>query len=310
MTDFTPYDELPVIRDGLRVGWFENGPDDQAGRFALQTPERIKAALELVREGRMFSLNADIDLIDPPLFGRMASQRVVSDYGALVRDDYLDHFNPQAASQWDALGHVAFASNTFYGGRSRAEIDAGADGIQHLARRGVAGRAVLVDVEPAIDDPFSAQPISVADVRECLDSADLVLGAGDVLIVNTGYLRRYTQLNPAQKIEFARQPVVCAGLERSEDMLRFLWDSGVSAVASDNPALEVWPGSTDPAADRWQYLHRSLLGLLGLHIGEFWWLADLVDACRVDGRFEVFLTSAPLNITGGASSTANALAFK
>ncbi|MEJ1231014.1 MAG: hypothetical protein WDM88_10925 [Galbitalea sp.] len=58
------------------------------------------------------------------------------------------------------------------------------------------------------------------------------------------------------------------------------------------------------------FLHHMLLGSFGMAIGELWWLGDLVDDCREDGRWEVFLTSAPLNLPGGIGSPANALAIK
>jgi hypothetical protein len=57
-------------------------------------------------------------------------------------------------------------------------------------------------------------------------------------------------------------------------------------------------------------LHRVLIGQFGMALGELWWLADLAHSCRRDGRYEVFLTAAPLNVTGGVGSPANALAFK
>jgi hypothetical protein len=45
-------------------------------------------------------------------------------------------------------------------------------------------------------------------------------------------------------------------------------------------------------------------------LGELGWLADLADDCRGDERYTMFLTSAPLNVPGGVSSPANAVAFK
>jgi hypothetical protein len=53
-----------------------------------------------------------------------------------------------------------------------------------------------------------------------------------------------------------------------------------------------------------------LIGQFGLAIGEFWWLDDLARSCRLDGRYEMFLTAAPLNVPGGVGSPANALAVK
>ena len=45
-------------------------------------------------------------------------------------------------------------------------------------------------------------------------------------------------------------------------------------------------------------------------IGELWWLDDLALDCAADGRYEFFVTSAPLNVPGGVGSPPNALALK
>ena len=37
---------------------------------------------------------------------------------------------------------------------------------------------------------------------------------------------------------------------------------------------------------------------------------DLALSCRRDGRYEMFLTAAPINVPGGIGSPANALAIK
>jgi hypothetical protein len=47
-----------------------------------------------------------------------------------------------------------------------------------------------------------------------------------------------------------------------------------------------------------------------VHLGELWWLEDLALSCRRDGRHEMFLTAAPINVPGGIGSPANALAIK
>jgi hypothetical protein len=58
------------------------------------------------------------------------------------------------------------------------------------------------------------------------------------------------------------------------------------------------------------YLHRILIGQFGLSLGELWWLADLADDCAADGRYEMFVSSTPMNAPGGIGSPANALAIK
>lgn len=83
------------------------------------------------------------------------------------------------------------------------------------------------------------------------------------------------------------------------------WDSGIVAVASDNPALEAFP--FDPVG---RNLHSHLIALLGIPIGEMWDLSALAADCANDGRYTGLLTAAPLNVRGGVGSTANALALK
>ncbi len=83
----------------------------------------------------------------------------------------------------------------------------------------------------------------------------------------------------------------------------WLWDHRVAAVAADNPAMEVL--KVDPGVG---FLHRLLLPLLGMPIGEFWDLEALSEACRRHERSAFLLTSAPLYIPGGVGSPANAYA--
>ena len=58
------------------------------------------------------------------------------------------------------------------------------------------------------------------------------------------------------------------------------------------------------------FLHRVLIGSLGMALGELWHLDDLAADCAADGACEFFLTSAPLNVRGGIGSPPNALALK
>jgi hypothetical protein len=45
-------------------------------------------------------------------------------------------------------------------------------------------------------------------------------------------------------------------------------------------------------------------------LGELWWLKDLADDCALDGTYESFLVSSPMNAPGGIGSLANATAIK
>jgi kynurenine formamidase len=93
-----------------------------------------------------------------------------------------------------------------------------------------------------------------------------------------------------------------SGLRADASMARFLWDAQVAAVCADNPALEVAPG--DPADGS---LHRRLIPLLGMCVGELMDLDALAGRCSEVGRWEFLFAAAPLPLRGGVSSPSNAV---
>ena len=76
-------------------------------------------------------------------------------------------------------------------------------------------------------------------------------------------------------------------------------------MASDNTSIEAWP-----AGPGFGGLHKILIPLLGLPLGEMFNLEPLAADCAADGVREFFFTSAPLNKLGGVASPPNALAIK
>jgi Putative cyclase len=312
------YDDLPLARGGGRSAWGVFGNDDSVGRLNLQRPAQIAQAAQLIRDGECFSLNAPLTALTPPLFGRRPLQReIIELHAGSALDDIITSLSPQGSSQWDALAHVAYDPSdprSFYNGRSAAEIrECSLDTIEHWARRGIAGRGVLLDLrllEEERIDPFESRAITVAELEQIRSRADIEYSEGMVLLLHTGFLDRYA-LAPLSTREqmSSRAALTTVGLEHSEAMARYLWDSGAAAIAADNPAVEVWPPDERPEAWPYGFLHRVLIGGLGFALGELWWLKDLADACARRLSWEMFITSAPLNIEGGIGSTANALAF-
>jgi sugar/nucleoside kinase (ribokinase family)/kynurenine formamidase len=313
------FDELALGGEGEPSPWFLFGRSDSAGLISLQTPERVRAASRLVVTGEVFSLNAPADVIDPPFFGRGRLRHTVfaaDDDSAF--DDWLDAYYPQAASQWDSLAHVGYRKGTFYNGAGLDDVVTGhRNTIEHWARRGIAGRAVLLDVEAVLGgagigfDPGSSRAITVAELEAARMTAGVELQPGDMLLLHTGYLAWYLGLGVEAREQLAGPGQLRAvGLEHSAAMARYLWDAHVAAVAADNPALEVWPPDTRNSAWPFGFLHRALIGAFGMAVGELWALADLAAACRADGRYEMLITSAPLHVRGGIGSPANALAIR
>lgn len=319
MTELPDYDSLPAVEGGARSGWGLFGADDCAGLMNLQTPERVVAAARLVRRGAVFPLNAPLDYPSPPLFGRGAVRRTnLSIRGGRGFDDVLDNFYPQAASQWDSLGHVGFKENVFYNGASWEDVNGGRrNTIEHWAHKGIAGRAVLLDLQRAMSecgrdyDPGSSHALTVEELELARRRAGVEYEPGDVILLRTGFTEWYLTQDAAARRRLASPDLLqAAGLEHSEAMVRYLWNTRACAVASDCPSVEVWPPDRRPEAWPFGFLHTMLIGQFGLALGELWWLEDLAADCAADGVCEMFLTSAPLNAPGGIGSPPNALAIK
>lgn len=315
------YRELPIDpRYPKKTAWGLFGAEDNVGMFNLQTPERIARAARLVRRGAVFALNWDQMKPDPPLFGRGALRHTImrrnfGNHG----DDVLDNFFPQASSQWDGLTHVGDLEHGFWGGVTAQALKQSGDktrlGIDHWARRGIAGRAVLLDVarqraaQGRPIDCAGSDPISVADLEATREAQGLAFEDGDVWLVRTGWVGWYSQQPPQVRMLLGeRSRLKAPGLECSEAMAEYIFDRHPAAIAVDNPAVECWPPPNPVDPDG--MLHYFLLGRFGIALGELWMLEALAEDCARDRVYEAFLTSAPLNILGGTGSPPNALALK
>jgi len=311
------YDDLPV-RAGAPAGaaWGVFGDDDEVGTINLLTPERVIAAAASIRSGKVFALNLPINIPDPPLFTRGKHTHTVKIFpnAEFVLDDYLDNFYPQSSSQWDALAHVKHPVYGAYNGIPDNQMTGRGGmrlGIDNLARRGIAGRGVLADVARYYDrvgksiNFTKAESIPLDDVQAALEEEGVALRAGDVLLIRIGWTKFYLSASEEIKAELAKETVV-PGIEASKRTARWLWDNHLAAVASDSPALEALP----KPAEETEFLHFHMLAFFGMPIGEMWNLEGLAADCAADGRYDFFLTSAPLNIPGGVGSPPNALAIK
>ncbi len=312
------YNELPV-RAGAPAGaaWGVFGDDDEVGTINLLTPDRVIAAADSIRSGKVFALNLPINIPDPPLFTRGKHTHTVKIFpnAEFVLDDFLDNFYPQASSQWDALAHVKHPVHGAYNGIPDNQMTGRGGtrlGIDNLARRGIAGRGVLADVARYYDrvgksiDFTKAKSIPLDDVQAALEEEGVEVQTGDILLIRIGWTKFYLSASDEIKAELAKETVV-PGIEGSERTARWLWDNHLAAVASDSPALEALP---KPAGEEMEFLHFHMLAFFGMPIGEMWNLEGLADECAVDGNYDFFLTSAPLNIPGGVGSPPNALAIK
>lgn len=292
------YAELPEV-DGVKVSWGLWGDDDRLGCLNLLTPERAVRGAGLVIRGAVFPLDAAVDEIDPPMFGRPELKHEIYTFpGGNAFDDHLAMWDTQASTQWDGFRHMRDPKVGFYNRQAGEDL-----GIDHWAERGIVGRGLLADVaryRPV--DPAGPDAIEAADLEGALREQGVAVEPGDVLLVRTGWLGWYRTLDRAARAEITHESGI-PGLASTEEMVELLWDLHVAAVAADNPALEVFPV-------RHRHLHWDLLPRLGIPIGEFWDLDDLAADCAADGVSEFLLTSSPLRLRQGVASPPNALAVK
>lgn len=322
---FPKRSQLPIVA-GTPEGsaWFWGG-NDELGRLNLLTPERIlKATEENVKTGCVVSLNLPLSEPSPPFFGRRKIEHTIMSIGKGTFDDETT-INTQSSSRWNGFRHFADPkSGCFYNGIVSEEIEGDGEldedgpersrrlGIDAWARHGIAGRGVLLDVysyaqEHDPYDPFTGHLITAASLKACAASEGVVFQTGDIILIRTGWLKKYSSLTTEEKEDRSKWDMMkhqYAGLEASDDMKDFLHNSYFAAAASDNANFGVWPPTSFEAS-----LHAVLLPLWGMPIGELWDLEALSRKCQQEKRWTFLLTSSPANVPGGVGSPPNALAL-
>ena len=309
--------ELPAKKGApADSSWGVFGADDGIGCLNFLKPEGVVAAARLVRDGKVFRLDAKLGFAAPPLFGRAALTHTIVPLGPFANDDMLDRYNTQSGSQWDGLGHVGHNQHArFYNDTRVEEIREQGNrklGIHRWADR-VVGRGVLIDVyglrraRGRTVDPLVRDTYTLEELEAALEAQKTKLEPGTVLLVRTGWMEAYEALSPEDKKAIAPfDKIRSIGIEPSRRVAAWLWDHRVAAIATDCPAVEPLP--MELADDG--LLHYRALALLGLPLGELFVLAPLAEDCARDGRYEFMLVSAPLHVEGGIASPPNAVAIK
>ncbi|MDQ0000604.1 cyclase family protein [Pseudarthrobacter sulfonivorans] len=335
-------EELPSYSDLLArtdappgSSWGLFGDDDDLGTLNFLTPERRIRGASLVSSGQAYSLDLPLDAFRQPLIShRGALQHTVFGLNEFHRDDKIDNLFPQATSQIDGLRHFGHPDYGFYNGADPERLIAGDPtlGIHRYAEHGVAGRGVLLDVGRYLEhsgDPIDytqARSIPARVLDETARHQGVNIEPGDILLLRFGWLgHRMNQMRQdAQtgKDTLSDTPLVSVGLEQSHDTAEWFWDHRVALAAADNVALEVWPATASglsvradtqgalPPSSHTGMLHRILIPLLGLAIGELWQLDELAEACHADRRYECMLVATPLRLPGGVGSPSNAVAIR
>ncbi|CAK7230948.1 hypothetical protein SCUCBS95973_007746 [Sporothrix curviconia] len=326
------YDELP---DKRRVWPGAPGSREEGlGRLCLLTPDVVAAAAaSCIRTGQRVALNWDLTKLDIANFNRAPTQHHITSLlgGAGFDDVYI--FNPQQSSQWDGLRHFSSpypgsSERLFYGGVTSGDITNRSNtriGMQHWAQEGIVGRGVLLDyVEYArqhlpglVYKALSDHAIPLSVLQDIARVQGVTFQRGDILFVRIGLTREWDDaMSPVDKLAYAQSKnPQHAGVEGTEEMLRWIWDTGFAAVAGDAVSFEVYPPQKEYARGAGQpavpgvFMHEYLLPAWGVPVGELFDLEALSRMCIAHNRWTFFITSSPLNMPGGVSSPPNCLAI-
>ena len=299
--------------------WGRWGSDDTHGTLNFLTEDKRTQGAGLIRRGVSFSLAQSFDMNGPQTGWRRRTNPVHTmldtgldaargtqgfPHGFGGADDVV--FMPlQCSTQWDGLGHI-FDHGRAWNGRDAAEVVTSegdqVTGIETAAAL-IAGRGVLLDAgrvlgrDGELPDGFAITPDHLEQVT---GAHDVSVGRGDIVLVRTGRLARARREGwdgyaggPAPGLSFTCAP----WLHRTE----------IAALATDTWGFEVRPNEF---SDAFQPLHQVAIPHIGLYIGEMWDLEALAADCAADGRYEFWLTAAPIPVTGAVGSPVNPIAVK
>ncbi len=287
---------------------------------AVLSPRRHPPVLSPTQRGGKFNMNYPLRCEDPTLID------VVSDDKVLLTLQY--------STQWDTLAHVGasfdldgngrpvdcyyngFRAGTdvvgpiLYQGDQEIAVDAppGARhlGVENIAVTCVQGRGVMIDLEAYFGR--SGKIIDYDDLMMVLEKDRVVIEPGDFVCIRTGFAQALLEMK--KQPNAAELHATTSALDgRDPRVLQWVTDTGLVALFADNYAVEAMPAR--PCLDdlcTMLPLHNHCLFKLGVYLGEMWYLTELADWLRGNGRTRFLLTAPPLRLPGAVGSPATPVA--
>lgn len=108
---------------------------------------------------------------------------------------------------------------------------------------------------------FTNQAIPVSQLQDVAREQNVAFRHGDVLLVRTGWLAQYSRLATEEQDQLGgRDDRASCGLEASEESIKWHWEQGFAAVASDTVAYEAWPSPKPWGVNMHEVCHSFHLG--------------------------------------------------
>ncbi|OIW22553.1 hypothetical protein CONLIGDRAFT_587037 [Coniochaeta ligniaria NRRL 30616] len=323
------YDQLPLDPCyPTKAAWGVWGADDEYGALNHITNSTVLAASFEIKLGLAIPLNLQLDGTDPP----PNPARKPLQHSFQPGDGYVDDvvvMNTQVSTQYDGLRHFPYSTNSsietyqWYNDLISSFDDVIGPaptttlGIQLAAGKGIAVRGVLLDFAGWMDaknesfDAFGSRPITAKELDEIAAWQGLPTDwsrPGDMLLIRTGWVRKYSGLNRTEQVLLPLGAGFSAGMQANSASAKWLWEKKLALVGADNPAFESLPmNNTIEGVSR--SLHQLFIGGWGQSIVELLDLETLAKKCKELKRWTFFVTIQTLDVVSGIASPPNAMAI-
>lgn len=325
-----------ALQDSWWTARQEFGANDAMGAIQRITPDDVKRAVALIKQGKTAVLGKlyapDIPMVGfrswtlwipgTPTGGPFGSE------GTVFHDELVTTQIGQVGTQFDGPGHIGVHTSQgdfFYGKRKREEVyqrnaignilGMGPLGVENVGQRAYVCRGVLLDATkyrkvnplPIPDSPTSAGIINAQDVQNMVQQQGLQpIQKGDCVFLYTGHGdlwggRDWLGLSVEQKRERAAQfgkgeP----GFGKSA--CEWLAQRQIVLLGADSFAVEALPGENKDEANPCHVHMQTRNGI--------WFLENMeYTQLLADGVSEFLFAWSPLRAVGATGSPGNPVAI-
>jgi kynurenine formamidase len=284
--------------------WGRWGKADEVGAINLITPQKRKAAAQLVSEGVPISLYRDAEKQSAPdnprPFGHEMLVHGKTPDVVSHSDSFTIAHHGLAHTHLDALCHY-FYKDHMYNGIPRAVVSSsGAErlSVQNL-KAGLFTRGVLVDIARLKNVEYlePGTPIYPEDLDAWERYSGIRVQSGDAVLIRTGRWARRAARGAWPAMDHL------AGLHAS--CMKWIKARDVAVLGSDG-ASEVRPTGVEGMRGP---VHTLALVAMGMPILDNCDLEELSRAAATRRRWTFLLTTAPLSVPGATGSALNPIAL-
>jgi kynurenine formamidase len=270
---------------GKGYGWVW-GPGDEIGALnAVNTPDRILAALRSVTTGKVYDLGVPVDRTSFKWPGHSSTEVVSyrSPHGVKGEKDIPGFagskkglafhsaalfMSDNVGTQVDGLGHITTGDDNHWYNSFRESTGAGDFGVRRADADSIPPmilKGVMIDVAgwKGVEALPANFPIGSKEMQAALAAQKVDVEPGDAVFVRTGTLR-YWGVSGADHAKISQHDSAGITLEGARWLVE---QKGAAFVGGDTSGVEVGndpalPGAAVP-------VHEYLLVEQGVHLGEF-----------------------------------------